>query len=81
MTNEWNRICKESRTAYPQFYIALRVPKKQYNGGEMTSAEYELAIVRQLQQVIGDRPQARTFWALKKMAARLEALTATGKCD
>jgi hypothetical protein len=49
MKKEWNRVCRESRAAHPQF----------------------LAIVRRVQKVIGDRPEARTFWVLKEQAGRL----------
>jgi len=76
MAKEWNKICTDSRAAYPQFYKELRILKGQHKRREITDAQYQLAIVRQMQYVIGDRPQARTFWALKKWAGRLERLAA-----
>jgi hypothetical protein len=63
MKSEWNKVCRESRAAYPQFYKELRVLDGQHKRGEISDAQYELAIVSEVQKVIGDRPQARTFWA------------------
>ena len=71
MKTEWANVCRESRAAYPQFYKQLRALKRQHKRGEITDAQCELAIVKEVQKVIGDRPQARTFWLLKKRAARL----------
>jgi hypothetical protein len=71
MKKEWNRVCRESRAAHPQFYKALRVLDGQRKRGEITDAQYQLAIVRRVQKVIGDRPEARTFWLLKEQAGRL----------
>ena len=71
MKNKWNRICRGSRAAHPRFYKELRTLDEQRKRGEIPDAQRQLAIVRQLQNVIGDRPQARTFRALKKLEGRL----------
>ena len=49
MKNKWNRtFVEESRAAHPRFYKELRMLRlNNANAGEITDAQYQLAIVRQ----------------------------------